>query len=98
MRASVGVAVQNGVVIFTGAITEQLRGGLKVIAENTRGCVAVHDHMAWIEFNSGTFMPSPEDEEIFLTRRGGPKKPLSGDAALQAPTARQVSPGLGPTS
>ena len=62
-RASVRVEVQNGVVTFMGAITdERLRNGLKVIAENTPGCVAVHDHMAWIEPNSGYFMPSPEDE------------------------------------
>jgi CBS-domain-containing membrane protein len=63
-RASVRVEVQSGVVTFDGAITdERLREGLKVIAENTPGCVGVHDHMAWIEPNSGFFMPSPEDEE-----------------------------------
>jgi CBS domain-containing protein len=37
--------------------------GLKVIAENTPGCLGVHDHMAWIEPNSGFFMPPPEEEE-----------------------------------
>jgi CBS domain-containing protein len=63
-RASVRVEVQNGVVTFTGAITdERLRDGLKVIAENTPGCLAVHDHMAWVEPNSGYFMLSPEDEQ-----------------------------------
>jgi CBS domain-containing protein len=63
-RASVRVEVQNGVATFSGAITdERLRDGLKVIAENTPGCIAVHDHMAWIEPNSGYFLPSPEDEE-----------------------------------
>ena len=63
-RASVRVEVQNGDVTFDGAITdERLREGLKVIAENTPGCVAVHDHMAWIEPNSGYFMASPDDEE-----------------------------------
>ena len=63
-RASVRVEVAGGVVTFNGAITdERLRDGLKVIAENTPGCVAVHDHMAWIEPNSGYFMASPEDEE-----------------------------------
>jgi CBS domain-containing protein len=62
-RASVRVEVQNGVVTFMGSIVdERLRSGLKVIAENTPGCVAVHDHMAWIEPNSGYFVPSPEDE------------------------------------
>jgi CBS domain-containing protein len=63
-RASVRVEVQNGVVTFGGAITdERLRDGLKVMAENTPGCVAVHDHIAWIEPNSGYFMPSPDDAE-----------------------------------
>jgi CBS domain-containing protein len=63
-RASVRVEVQNGIVTFDGAITdERLREGLKVIAENTPGCVGIHDHMAWIEPNSGFFMPSPEDNE-----------------------------------
>ena len=63
-RASVSVEVQNGVVTFDGAITdERLREGLKIIAENTPGCVSVHDHMAWIESNSGFFIPSPEDKE-----------------------------------
>ena len=57
-RASVRVEVQNGAVTFDGAITdERLREGLKVIAENTPGCVSVHDHMAWIEPNSGFSMP-----------------------------------------
>jgi CBS domain-containing protein len=63
-RASVRVEVQKGIVTFDGAITdERLREGLKVIAENTPGCVGIHDHMAWIEPNSGFFMPSPEDNE-----------------------------------
>jgi len=61
-RASVRVEVQNGVVTFDGAIIdERMRGALKVIAENTPGCVAVHDHMAWIEPNSGYFVAPPED-------------------------------------
>ena len=63
-RASVRVDVADGVATFSGALTdERLREGLKVIAENTPGCVAVRDHMAWIEPNSGYFMGSPEDEE-----------------------------------
>ena len=63
-RASVQVEVANGVVTLAGAITdERLRDGLKVIAENTPGFVAVRDHMAWIEPNSGYFGPPPEDGE-----------------------------------
>jgi CBS domain-containing protein len=61
-RASVRVEVQNGAVTFTGSIIdERLRGALKVIAENIPGCVAVHDHMAWIEPNSGVVIPSEGD-------------------------------------
>jgi CBS domain-containing protein len=62
-RASVRIEVANGVATFDGAITDQrLRSGLKVIAENTPGCVAVRDHMFWIEPNSGVILPSGEDE------------------------------------
>ena len=62
-RASVRVEVQKGAITFTGSIIDQrLRGALKVIAENTPGCVAVHDHMAWIEPNSGVVIPSEGDD------------------------------------
>jgi osmotically-inducible protein OsmY len=59
----VRVEVADGVVTFNGAVTdEQLRDALKVIAENTPGCAAVHDHMAWIEPNSGVVIPSEGNE------------------------------------
>jgi CBS domain-containing protein len=62
-RASVRVEVANGVVTFGGSITdERLRSGLKVIAENTPGVTAVHDHIAWIEPNSGVVIPSEGDD------------------------------------
>lgn len=62
-RASVRVEVVNGVVTFDGAITdERLRDGLKVIAENSPGVTAVRDHVAWIEPNSGFFVPPPEGD------------------------------------
>jgi CBS domain-containing protein len=62
-RASVRVEVANGVVTFAGAITDlRLRDGLKVIAENTPGVAAVHDHVAWIEPNSGFILPSEGDD------------------------------------
>jgi osmotically-inducible protein OsmY len=61
--ASVRVEVQNGVVTFGGSIIDQrLREGLKVIAENIPGCVAVRDHMAWIEPNAGLVIPSEGDD------------------------------------
>jgi CBS domain-containing protein len=63
-RASVRVDVRNGVVTFGGAITdERLRSGLKVIAENTPGVTEVHDHMCWIEPNSGIYLPSEQEEK-----------------------------------
>jgi CBS domain-containing protein len=62
-RASVRVEVADGVVTFTGSIIDQrLRDGLKVIAENTPGVTEVHDHIAWIEPNSGIVMPSEGDD------------------------------------
>ena len=62
-RASVRVEVANGAVTFDGAITdERLRSGLRVIAENTPGVTEVHDHMCWIEPNSGFYLPSEEEE------------------------------------
>jgi len=61
-RASVRVEVENGAVTYEGAITdERLRAGLKVIAENTPRVTEVHDHMCWIEPNSGFYVP-PEEE------------------------------------
>jgi osmotically-inducible protein OsmY len=61
-RTSVRVEVENGVVTFDGAITdERIRSGLKVVAENTPGVTAVRDHMCWIEPNSGFYLPSEED-------------------------------------
>jgi CBS domain-containing protein len=63
-RASVQVIVDKGAVTFEGAITdERLRDGLRVIAENTPGVVAVHDRLAWIEPNSGFYVPSVEEEK-----------------------------------
>jgi len=63
-RASVRVEARNGVVTYTGAITdERLRPGLRVIAENTPGVTEVHDHMCWIEPNSGIYLPSEEEEK-----------------------------------
>jgi len=61
--ASVSVAVLDGIVTFKGAISdERLRDGLRVVAENTPGVVAVRDRMAWIEPNSGLYVPA-EDED-----------------------------------
>jgi len=63
-RASVRVDARDGVVTYTGAITdERLREGLKVIAENTPGVIEVHDETSWIEPNSGLYLPSDGEEK-----------------------------------
>jgi CBS domain-containing protein len=62
-RASVRAEVANGVVTFSGAVSdERLRDGLKVIAENTPGVTTVRDHMWWIEPNSGFVAPPAEED------------------------------------
>jgi CBS domain-containing protein len=53
------VRVENGVVSLEGAVSDNsLRGGLKVLAENVAGVNAVHDRLAWIEPNSGYYVPA----------------------------------------
>lgn len=61
---SIRVSVAAGVVTLEGAISDdQLRGGLKVIAENTPGVKKVRDRLAWIEPNSGFLVPVTEEPE-----------------------------------
>lgn len=61
-RASVRVSAKDGEVTLHGTIAdERLREGLKVIAENTKGVKAVHDHLAWIEPNTGFLMATGDD-------------------------------------
>ena len=57
-RASVDVAVVDGVVDLHGSITDDReRSALQVLAENTAGVKAVHDHLVWIEPVSGFVIP-----------------------------------------
>ena len=89
-RASVGVEVQNGTVTFTGSIIdERLRGALKVIAENTPGCVAVHDHTAWIEPNSGVVVPSEGDDPKRLDSQSLAQSARAGTFRAQPQAARK---------
>jgi CBS domain-containing protein len=63
-RASIDVAVESGIVSYSGSITDaRFRDALKVIAENTPGVTEVRDHLAWIEPNSGLYVPSPEEDK-----------------------------------
>jgi CBS domain-containing protein len=57
------VVVRNGVVELWGTITdERERQALIVAAENVSGVKIVHDHLVWIEPNSGFAIQSEEDE------------------------------------
>ncbi len=57
------VVVRNGVVALWGTITdERERTALIVAAENVPGVKTVHDHLVWIEPNSGFVIQSEEDE------------------------------------
>ena len=54
---SVRVTVEGGVATLDGSIPDDsLREGLKVLVENVPGVKIVHDHLAWIEPNSGLYM------------------------------------------
>jgi CBS domain-containing protein len=60
----VNVIVQDGVVQLWGALTDdRQRRALVVAAENAPGVKEVHDHMVWVEPNSGFVIESAEDEE-----------------------------------
>jgi len=56
----VDVNVKDGIVTFTGALTdERQRLALRVAAENVTGVKKVQDHLIWIEPNSGVAMEPP---------------------------------------
>lgn len=58
-RASIDVSVADGVVDLHGSITDDReRTALQVLAENTPGVKAVHDHLVWIEPLSGFVIPA----------------------------------------
>jgi CBS domain-containing protein len=60
---SANVTVREGVVELWGTITdERERAALIVAAENVAGVKKVHDHLVWIEPNSGFVVQSEEDE------------------------------------
>jgi CBS domain-containing protein len=60
--AAIEVAVTDGVVKLTGALTdERERQALRVAAENIPGVKKVEDHLIWIEPYSGMILEAPED-------------------------------------
>ncbi|RFB76489.1 CBS domain-containing protein [Methylovirgula sp. 4M-Z18] len=61
---TIDVEVHGGNVDLHGNILdERQREALIVIAENTPGVKAVHDHLVWIEPYSGAFLLSAEDQK-----------------------------------
>lgn len=62
--AGVSVLVRDGNVDLSGTIPdEREREGIKVLVENVAGVQAIHDHIVWIEPQSGMAFSSPEDEK-----------------------------------
>jgi len=60
-RFSVDVVVEDGVVDLHGTITDDReRAALTVAAENVPGVKAVHDHLVWVEPNSGIVIGAEE--------------------------------------
>jgi CBS domain-containing protein len=72
--AGVSVLVRDGNVDLSGTIMdEREREGIKVLVENVPGVRALHDHIVWIEPQSGIAFSSPEDEKA----GGGPRTPVA---------------------
>jgi CBS domain-containing protein len=58
---TLNVTVADGVVDLWGSITnDEERRGIRVIAENTTGVKAVHDHLVYIEPYTGTVIDAPD--------------------------------------
>jgi len=61
--ASIQIDVHGGVADLRGALSDtRQRDAIKVIVENTPGVTAIHDHMLWVEPNTGAYLLSAEDE------------------------------------
>lgn len=61
-RFSVDVTVTNGIVDLHGTITDDReRAAVRVAAENAVGVKKVHDHLVWVEPNTGLVVPGEED-------------------------------------
>jgi CBS domain-containing protein len=60
--ASIAVDVHRGVVELRGSLSdERQRLAIKVIVENMAGVTAIHDHLIWVEPNTGVYLLSEED-------------------------------------
>jgi CBS domain-containing protein len=63
--AALSVTVRDGIVHLSGVIfDERTREAAIIAAENVSGVTKVHDHLCWVEPNSGAYLYSPEDERL----------------------------------
>jgi len=59
------VVARDGIVHLSGIITEERsRQAAIVAAENVAGVKKVHDHLCWVDAMSGTYLNSPEDDNL----------------------------------
>lgn len=59
----IDTSVHNGEVELNGCLTdERQRSAVRVAVENIPGVKGIHDHLAWVEPNSGFVLLSPEDQ------------------------------------
>jgi CBS domain-containing protein len=63
--SGLNVIVRDGIVHLSGVILEEeARQAAVVAAENVEGVTKVHDHLRWFDTITGTYLNSPEDDEL----------------------------------
>jgi len=63
--SGLNVIVRDGIVHLSGVILEEeARQAAVVAAENVKGVTKVHDHLRWFDTITGTYLNSPEDDEL----------------------------------
>jgi CBS domain-containing protein len=63
--SGLNVIVRDGIVHLSGVILEEdARQAAVVAAENVDGVTKVHDHLRWFDTITGTYLNSPEDDEL----------------------------------
>jgi CBS domain-containing protein len=88
------VVVRNGVVELWGVITDERERQARIVAaENVPGVKAVHDHLVWIEPNSGFVLQSPEDAAREKAQRPVPDVPAP-KPTLEAAPAKPADVGV----
>jgi CBS domain-containing protein len=63
--SGLNVIVRDGIAHLSGVILEEeARQAAVVAAENVEGVTKVHDHLRWFDTITGTYLNSPEDDEL----------------------------------